>query len=104
MRRIARWLGYVAQAVGWLTIAAAVILFAAFRHGLQPYIGSDRHTIIVDLASEDGHRAGAHQYTELYCIYLTRHGVKSRRLISPPDQPLGEDCVWYEHDPNLAAS
>jgi hypothetical protein len=35
---------------------------------------------------------------------LTRHGIKTRRLISPPHQPLGENCVWYEHDPNMPAS
>jgi hypothetical protein len=103
MRTIALWLAYLAQVVGWLTVAAAAVVLAALWHGPQPYIGSERNTVIVDLAS-DGHLSGSRRYTELYCIYLTRHGIKTRRFISPPDQPLTDDCVWYEHDPNVPSS
>ena len=104
MRRFFRCLGYLAQTVGWLTIAAGAMVLAALWHGLEPYVGSDRHQIIVDLASDDGHWAGSRRYTELYCNYLTRRGIKTRRAIGLPDQPLDEDCVWYEHDPNMPTS
>jgi hypothetical protein len=103
MRRIARWLGYVAQVVGWFAICLAVIVVIAAAKGIRPYIGSDQTQLIVDLASE-GHLDGARHYTILYCNYLTLHGIKTRELTSVPDKRLVGGCDWYERAPSMPAS
>jgi hypothetical protein len=103
MRRVALWLGYVAQAIGWFAICLAVVEVVAAAKGIRPYIGSEQTQFIVDLGS-DGHLDGALRYTILYCNYLTFHGIKTREFTSAPGKPLDSGCEWYERAPGMPVS